>query len=220
LPDQAWPASVDNRASASLNRRFQLIVKRVFDIVGAAAALAVCSPVMALIGVTVAVTSGLPILFRQERVGRGGRPFVMLKFRTMINSGPTATPVACPVNAVGELAKDPCDQRITRVGRLLRRLSLDELPQLVNVLLGQMSFVGPRPLLVEMLRPYPQLAAKRAQMRPGITGIWQVSAREQNRSVLQMAEPDCEYIDSFSLWLDTKLLLHTVPAWVSCRGAV
>jgi exopolysaccharide production protein ExoY len=120
----------------------------------------------------------------------------------------------------GLLFKTRNDPRVTRVGALLRKTSIDELPQLLNVVRGEMSVVGPRPLVPHMLDPFPELRRIRSQVRPGITGLWQVSARHLNTSALQMAPYDLEYIKKFSLWLDLRILLKTPAAVLLAKGAL
>jgi lipopolysaccharide/colanic/teichoic acid biosynthesis glycosyltransferase len=123
------------------------------------------------------------------------------------------------LEARGILFKPKNDPRVTRVGAFLRKTSIDELPQLFNVLAGEMSLVGPRPLMLHMLDPYPELRAARGQMRPGITGLWQISARESNETALQMARYDLGYIRDFSLWVDFKILLRTPATVLFGKGA-
>ena len=187
-------------ASDALGRR----VKRTLDRVAALVLLVVLSPLMAAIALWILVDGGRPAALAQERVGKDGRRFRMLKFRTMV---PNALELAA------ELTDDPYgvvenDPRITRPGRLLRRTSLDELPQLWNVLLGQMSLVGPRPDLVEQAENYTERDRGRLAVEPGITGWSQVNGREEI-SWPERIEQDLWYIEHWSLWLDLKILLRT-----------
>ena len=177
-------------------RRFTLAVKRVIDIVAAAAA-HLLSPVLAWVALAVAATEGLPILFRQQRPGLGGKPFTLVKFRTM--RAPRG-------NKVWYLTDE---QRITRLGRFLRATSLDELPELWNVLRGEMSLVGPRPLLMEYLDTYTPEEQRRHNMRPGITGWAAVNGRNALRFSARL-ELDTWYVDHWSLWLDLRILARTV----------
>ena len=200
--------------------RPQLVVKRAGDVVGSLLLLTLTAPVQLLAGAMVRLTSDGSALFRQVRCGKSGKPFVVLKLRTMV-----PLPEGVDVSSVhdarnGRLIKSSADPRITKVGRILRRTSLDELPQLVNVLKGQMSLVGPRPLLPFMLDPYPELAAARGLARPGLTGLWQVSVRTGSDSALSMAEPDLAYLENYSLWLDLRILVRTIPACIGGAGAV
>ena len=185
----------------------QQAVKRVLDPVAAAAGLVVLSPVYAGIAVAVLVDSGRPVLFVSPRAGREARPFGMLKFRTMI-------PNAIAVGREQSISEDPFglvkdDPRVTRVGRWLRRTGLDELPQLVNVLRGQMSLVGPRADLVEQAAAYSEEERRRLTVRPGITGWAQVNGRD-SLSWPDRFALDLWYLDNWSLWLDARILVRTV----------
>jgi sugar transferase EpsL len=181
-------------------------LKRLFDVVGAAALLVLLSPVLAVIAVLVTVALGQPVLFRQQRPGLEGKPFTILKFRTMVDA----------TDADGNLLPDA--QRITRLGRLLRRTSLDELPELVNVLLGDMSLVGPRPLLSEYLPSYSQEQLRRHTVRPGITGWSQVNGRNA-LTWEEKIDLDLWYVDHRSLRLDVRILLTTIRLAVKGEGA-
>jgi len=172
-------------------------IKRVFDIVGAAALLVVLSLVLAVVAVLVRLKLGRPVLFKQVRPGRDGRPFVILKFRTMLDA----------YDAVGNPLPDA--ERLTPFGSFLRSSSLDELPELWNVMRGDMSLVGPRPLIMAYLERYTKEQAKRNLMRPGITGLAQVSGRNA-LSWAQRFELDVQYVENWSLHLDIEILLRTV----------
>jgi lipopolysaccharide/colanic/teichoic acid biosynthesis glycosyltransferase len=172
------------------------MLKRGLDIFAACVGLVTFAPVVAVVAVLVAASTGRPILFAQTRPGKGGRVFTLYKFRTM--SGATG--------AAGELLTDA--ERLTAVGRLLRRYSLDELPQLWNVLRGDMSFVGPRPLLVEYLPLYSVEQTRRHEVRPGITGWAQVSGRNA-QSWDERLRLDVWYVDHRSFWLDLRILCLT-----------
>lgn len=179
--------------------------KRVLDIAGASIALAICWPAMAAIAIAIRLIMGRPILFRQVRPGRYEHPFTLFKFRTMTEAhSPTIDP-----------STDAA--RLTRFGVFLRRFSLDELPQLWNVLKGEMSFVGPRPLLMEYLAHYTAEQSKRHLMRPGITGLAQVKGRNAI-SWEQKFHWDVWYVEHWSLWLDLKILLATLAKIVSQEG--
>ncbi len=180
-----------------VTRDQQLRIKRLIDVVGAAAGLALTGPAMAVAAVAVRVSMGAPVFFRQERPGLGGRPFRLWKFRTMSDArGPD-----------GQLLPD--EQRLTAVGQFIRSTSLDELPQLLNVLKGEMSLVGPRPLLMRYLPRYNARQAKRHDMKPGITGLAQVRGRNA-LTWSQKFEFDVEYVEHWSLLLDVRVLLGTV----------
>jgi lipopolysaccharide/colanic/teichoic acid biosynthesis glycosyltransferase len=173
------------------------MIKRLFDIVVSATALALLAPVMLVVAACVRANLGSPVLFRQVRPGLGGKPFTMLKFRSMRDG----------LRADGTVAPD--DERLTRFGRVLRSTSLDELPELWNVLKGEMSLVGPRPLLMEYLARYTPEQARRHDVRPGITGWAQVNGRNAI-SWEEKFELDAWYVDNCSFALDVKILLLTV----------
>ncbi|MGC3996846.1 MAG: sugar transferase [Anaeromyxobacter sp.] len=181
---------------------FSLAVKRAVDVAGAAAGLVVLLPVLAAVAAGVAVASGRPILFRQVRPGRGGRPFTILKFRTMRQA------------QAGEAWFETMEQRLTPFGRFLRTTSLDELPELWNVLRGDMSLVGPRPLLTEYLDLYTPDEARRHDLRPGLTGWAAVHGRNTLPFRARLAL-DTWYVDHWSLGLDLRILLRT--AWQVIR---
>jgi sugar transferase EpsL len=185
-----------------MSKRVQAYLKRVFDIVVSAVALTVLAPVMGLIALAVWRTMGRPVLFRQARPGLHGKPFVMYKFRTMRDLR----------DAEGNLLPD--EARLTPFGRWLRTTSLDELPELVNVLRGEMSLVGPRPLLMEYLERYTPEQARRHEVKPGITGWAQIHGRN-NLSWEERLRLDVWYVDNWSLWLDLKILWRTL--WMVLR---
>jgi lipopolysaccharide/colanic/teichoic acid biosynthesis glycosyltransferase len=196
--------------------------RRAMDIVGAGVLLVLLSPVLLAAALAIRLTSRGPILFRQERVGRGERIFMVVKLRTMVVNHAKVIDIA-RVEALakdGVLTKSENDPRITRVGRFLRRTSVDELPQLWNVLTGDMSLIGPRPLIPFMLAPYPELRRVRCTVRPGLTGLWQVSTRSDNTTALAMADADLEYIATRSLRGDMAILVRTVPAILKGSGAM
>jgi exopolysaccharide biosynthesis polyprenyl glycosylphosphotransferase len=194
-------------------------LKRTFDMVGAMLLLFFLSPVMAAIAAAVRVTSKGPVLYRSVRPGMGGVPFACFKFRTMRSDAEQLQADLESLNeASGALFKIRHDPRLTRVGRLLRRFSLDELPQLVNVLRGEMSLVGPRPLPqrdYERLEPWHK---KRYLVLPGITGLWQVSGRAE-LDFDDLVRLDFLYLERWSIFLDLTILLKTVPAVFARRGA-
>jgi exopolysaccharide biosynthesis polyprenyl glycosylphosphotransferase len=192
-------------------------MKRTFDVVGASVAVVLLAPLMAAIALAVKLSSPGPLLFRQIRVGRDGRAFVMLKFRTMHKDADDRKGDLRELNEADGLFKIDDDPRMTRVGRLLRRSSLDELPQLFNVLRGQMSLVGPRPLVVDEDRRILGWRRDRLRLTPGMTGHWQVlgSARIP---LAEMVTIDYLYIANWSLWGDLKILLRTIPHVMLRRG--
>ena len=181
------------------------MIKRAFDLLCSLGLLVVCSPVLLLVAVVVGFTLGRPILFIQTRPGFHGRPFRMVKFRTMTDGRDT----------LGRLLPD--GQRLTRIGRCLRSTSLDELPELWNVLAGDMSLVGPRPLLMEYLGHYTAEQARRHDVLPGITGWAQVNGR----NAISWAEKftlDAWYVDNRSMWLDLTILWRTAARVLTRRG--
>ena len=195
-------------------------VRRVLDILLATAAVVVLSPLMLLVALAIKVTSpGGPIFYRQTRAGLRGRQFEVLKFRSMVPGAETLKPALEPYNEMdGPAFKIANDPRVTAIGAFLRRTSIDELPQLWNVLRGNMSWVGPRPVPVEEAARYEPWQRRRLSMKPGLTCLWQVSGRNE-LSFDEWMRLDLEYIDNWSLWLDAKILLKTIPAVLSGRGA-
>ncbi|MCL2680362.1 MAG: sugar transferase [Coriobacteriia bacterium] len=184
-------------------------LKRLLDLIVSLTVLLLASPVLLLVALLLLVTMGRPLLFVQERPGKGGRPFRLYKFRTML---PVTDADASAVTAV---ASDGA--RLTRVGAALRASSLDELPELFNILRGDMSLVGPRPLLTDYLKYYSPQQARRMEVRPGLTGLAQVSGRNA-LSWEQRFELDVLYVDQRSLWLDCRIVLQTVAAVLSRKG--
>jgi lipopolysaccharide/colanic/teichoic acid biosynthesis glycosyltransferase len=204
-------------------------VKRALDVAGAAVLLVALSPVLAACAIAIHLDSGGPILYRQRRLGLGGQPFTLLKLRSMrpdADSAPhreyaaafiagQAVPNGTGGGAKYKLAADP---RVTRVGRWLRRTSLDELPQLVNVLRGDMSLVGPRPPIAYELAHYQPRHLQRLAVRPGMTGLWQVSGRSKT-TFEEMVALDLEYVRRQALGLDLAILLKTIPVVLLCKDA-
>lgn len=208
-----------------------LFLKRLIDVTTAFLCVVVFAPLFLLIGLGIKCTSKGPVLFRQKRVGQGGREFTFYKFRTMrvgtdervhreyaqnfINGKEIVRDDRAAGQPVFKLTNDP---RVTPVGRVLRKTSLDELPQLLNILRGEMSLVGPRPPIAYEIQHYKEWHRRRLEAKPGLTGLWQVSGRSSvpfNEMVLM----DLYYIDNWSLWSDFKILLRTIPVIVSGKGA-
>ena len=202
--------------------RFQIsrVMKRTIDLVIALTALIVLSPVLVIVSILIKRDSKGGILFRQERVGLYGKTFKMWKFRSMVSDAEDRREALEANNemASGVLFKIKDDPRITRVGRFIRKTSIDELPQLFNVLKGEMSLVGPRPPLPNEVRDYQRSDCRRLEALPGITCVWQVSGRS-NISFNQQVELDINYIRNQSLLLDLALMLKTIPAVLLARGA-
>jgi exopolysaccharide biosynthesis polyprenyl glycosylphosphotransferase len=200
--------------------RSAAVAKRALDIAISAAALVVLAPALALIALAIKLDSRGPVLFRQPRLGRHGRTFRIIKFRTMFHGAEDIRFAMAELNELGEgpLFKIRSDPRVTRVGRVLRRLSLDELPQLINVLRGDMSLVGPRPFVVHEAQQITGWAERRVELPPGMTGLWQTTGRN-DVSFDEMVRLDFAYVTNWSLWWDVKILFRTVPAVLSRRGA-
>ncbi len=197
-------------------------VKRCLDIVLSAVLLLVFSPVLLLAGLAIFVDSGLPILYSGERIGLGGRPIRVHKFRSMRDGSHHHLEELLTADEelsleYGENRKLRRDPRRTRAGAILRRTSLDELPQLLNVLVGEMSLVGPRPYFPMEMTDRPE-AVEILAVRPGITGLWQVNGRS-DRTFEERLAFDLEYVQARSLWLDVRILFRTIGAVVSGRGA-
>jgi len=205
--------------SPTLTRQGVLAAKRVLDIAGAAVLLAVLLPFLIGIGALIRLTSRGPVIFRQERSGFHGRRFEMYKLRTMIQGAEDLQDQVAHLNEMaGPVFKITSDPRLTAVGRFLRRTSLDELPQLVNVVKGEMSLVGPRPLPVYEASRIKGAQRRRLAMRPGMTGLWQVSGRNSVDFDGWM-QLDLLYVDRWSFGLDLRILLHTIPVVLRGEGA-
>lgn len=214
--EQTTRLAVDPANAAS---RSALLVKRILDLAVAVAALIVLIPLLCLIAVLVRVSSPGPVIYRRRVLGVEGFQFDAFKFRTMVQDADdlwrTNSDLARRFHENMKLRSDP---RVTPVGRILRRLSLDELPQLFNVIRGEMSLVGPRMIAPEEAPRYGGALALRLSVRPGITGLWQVSGR-QDVDYKTRISLDLAYIENWSLWLDLTILLKTIPAVLSTRGA-
>jgi exopolysaccharide biosynthesis polyprenyl glycosylphosphotransferase len=195
-----------------------LAVKRLMDIGGSLVGLVLLSPILLGAALAIRLRDGSPVLFRQTRVGLHGRPFTIYKFRTMVCDAEARMDEVRHLNERdGIMFKATDDPRVTRLGRKLRATSIDELPQLWNVLRGDMSLVGPRPSLVEEVAGYDIWHRRRLSMKPGITGLWQVEARHEPEFD-RWVERDLAYIDRWSLLLDARIILRTVPAVVNRTG--
>jgi lipopolysaccharide/colanic/teichoic acid biosynthesis glycosyltransferase len=189
--------------------RFATGAKRTFDVVCAGLLVVLLSPLLLVIAVAILVSEGRPVLYRQPRVGRDGARFTMLKFRSMVPDAHEQLAELRERNQrTGPLFKLHADPRVTRVGRVIRFTSFDELPQLFNVLGGTMSMVGPRPALFEERATFPPALLERESVRPGITGLWQVEARS-DPDFDRYHQLDLAYVHEWSMWLDVKLLVKT-----------
>lgn len=203
-------------------KRTQLFLKRMFDVVVAGTLIILLSPVLLLVAILIKLSSKGNVLYSNERVGYGGKNFRCYKFRSMISDQSKkaqAYKEALEQQQKGILLKLPNDPRVTWIGKIIRKSSIDELPQLFNVLLGDMSIVGPRPLVPFMLAHLPEFKAIRCLVRPGITGLWQIRDRVNNTSAEFMIEHDTEYIREYSLLLDLKILASTPKVVLSAEGA-
>lgn len=195
---------------------YQRMVKRLFDLVIAVATLPLCLIAMGIIALAIRSESPGPVLFRQKRVGENGRLFEMQKFRTMVVDAENQRHLVEQIDPNGNLIhKKPDDPRVTKVGHILRRFSLDEIPQIFNILRGEMSLVGPRPELPYLVKNYQPWQYKRFAVPQGMTGWWQVNGRS-NKPMHLNTEDDLFYIQNYSIWLDIQILLKTV--WVILRG--
>ena len=216
--------AVDARSPESLplpylERPVGGVLKRAIDIVVSGTSILVLSPVLVAVAAAIRVDSAGPVLFRQGRLGRNGRQFDMIKFRSMVDDAEEQVIDLVDGNhADGPLFKMVDDPRITRVGRALRRFSLDELPQLWNVLRGDMSLVGPRPAIPSEADGWSSNGFRRLNVPPGITGLWQISGRT-DLTFDEYERLDAEYLENWSLWLDLKVFLKTIPAVLKGRGA-
>jgi exopolysaccharide biosynthesis polyprenyl glycosylphosphotransferase len=204
-PDSSWPR----------------VGKQLMDSVGSLLALAFGWPIFALIALFIKLTSPGPVFFRQQRSGINGRPFTIYKFRTMVTNAEQLKHELATMNEMsGPVFKLTNDPRVTPIGKVLRKFSLDELPQLFNVLRGEMSLVGPRPLPVDEVKRFYDLAhRRRLSVKPGITCLWQISGRNNVSDFKEWVRLDLEYIDNWSLWLDLRILWRTLPAVLAGTGA-
>jgi exopolysaccharide biosynthesis polyprenyl glycosylphosphotransferase len=204
--------------SAAPHDEIRLLLKRVTDILLAAAALVLLLPFMLLIALLIPLTSPGPAIFRQERCGLNGRRFVFYKFRSMCDNAEELKASVAHLNQKSTAFKIPNDPRLTRLGWFLRKFSIDEWPQLWNVLKGDMSLVGPRPAVPEEVELYQRWQRRRLRMRPGLTCLWAVAGRDTVDFETWM-KMDMQYIDTWSLALDWKIILRTIPRVLTGRGA-
>jgi exopolysaccharide biosynthesis polyprenyl glycosylphosphotransferase len=200
---------------------WQAVIKQVTDFVGALVLLIILAVPMTIVALIIKLTSPGPVFFRQLRSGLNGSPFTIYKFRTMVTNAEQIKHELAAMNEMsGPVFKITGDPRVTPIGRWLRKFSIDELPQLFNVVRGEMSLVGPRPLPVDEIRRISDLAhRRRLSVRPGITCLWQVSGRNEILDFKDWVRLDLEYIDNWSLWLDFKILIRTIPAVFVGTGA-
>jgi exopolysaccharide biosynthesis polyprenyl glycosylphosphotransferase len=198
---------------------FGQFIKRSIDVVLAVLALVIGAPLMGLIAVMIKLDSPGPVIFAQERVGKMGRRFMVFKFRSMVEDAETKRAELEALNeADGPLFKIKEDPRTTWLGRRLRRLSLDELPQFYNVLRGEMSLIGPRPAIPAEVKQYQEWQKRRLEVSPGMTGLWQVSGRSE-LTFDEMTLLDIYYIENWTPALDAKIFLQTIPRVIFGNGA-
>lgn len=200
---------------------WQALAKQLLDFFGSLALLLLLSPLFLIIAAAIKLTTPGPVFFQQKRSGMSGAPFTLYKFRTMVTNAEQFQHELAAMNEMsGPVFKVTNDPRVTPMGKFLRKYSLDELPQLYNVLRGEMSLVGPRPLPVDEVKRFDNLAhRRRLSVKPGLTCLWQVSGRNKITSFKEWVRLDLEYIDNWSLWLDFKILLLTLPAVLRGTGA-
>jgi lipopolysaccharide/colanic/teichoic acid biosynthesis glycosyltransferase len=216
-PGNGYEGAHDAELMEALGR-FDRGVKRAFDLIGALLLVVLLAPLWLAIALLIKADSPGPILFRQRRIGRDGRPFAMLKFRTMVDGADARKPALLHMNDAAEgLFKISDDPRVTRIGRWLRGTCLDELPQLLHVVTGKMSLVGPRPLVPEEDAQIRGVYRERLTMRPGMTGPWQVEGASAI-PIHGMVLLDRFYIEEWSLWLDLRLLAKTASLVILRRG--
>ena len=217
IPDVGYAS----RAEAHESQRPQLLLKRGFDVVVTALVLVVLSPVFLAVAAVLLISEGRPVFFRQRRVGRYGEPFTMWKFRTMVVDAERHLDALLVEQGTADspLFKPKNDPRVTAVGRVLRRYSIDELPQLLNVLSGHMSLVGPRPQVDGEVRLYNSKASRRLAVKPGMSGLWQVSGRS-NLSWEDSIRLDLYYVENWSITSDLVILLRTLRAVLGHEGAL
>jgi exopolysaccharide biosynthesis polyprenyl glycosylphosphotransferase len=223
LSSRLAPQTIGGVMTLSVNAlqltRTQAAAKRACDVVISAVGLLVLAPLLVGVALAIKLTSRGPVIFRQERIGLRGRPFTLLKFRTMVVGADLMLKELRELNeADGPLFKLRKDPRVTRIGRILRRYSIDELPQLINVLKGEMSLVGPRPPLADEVALYSDWQLDRLEVRPGITGLWQVSGRSE-LPFEEYVRLDLFYVENWSIAYDLYILSKTIPMLVSSRGA-
>jgi len=213
-----WPVLVFRSTPDS---SWQGVMKKLLDFAGALALLILLAVPLALVAAAVKLTSAGPVLFRQPRSGLNGRPFTIYKFRTMVSNAEQLKAEVAAMNEMsGPVFKISNDPRVTPLGSFLRKFSIDELPQLVNVLRGEMSLVGPRPLPVDEVKRFNDLAhRRRLSVKPGLTCLWQISGRNNVKDFRDWVRLDLEYIDNWSFWLDLKILWWTVPTVLTGAGA-
>jgi len=216
---EGWTVQAD-RQSAALRSRWQLTCKRAIDIIVSLVVLLLALPVLVIAAIAIKLDDRGPVFFTQTRVGRGGKPIRIHKLRTMVVGAEERLEEVLHLNErAGPLFKIEADPRLTRVGAILRATSIDELPQLLDVLTGRMSLVGPRPALPREVVHFDDDLWARVLVQPGVTGLWQIEARDDG-SFDAYRRLDLEFVQHWTLWMDLKILFKTVPAvlWRSIRS--
>jgi len=213
-----WPVLVFR---STPEKAWQRVLKQMFDSACSLVALVLLSWFLALVALVIKLTSPGPVLFRQQRSGLNGRPFTLYKFRTMVTNAEQLKHELMAMNEMsGPVFKVSNDPRVTPIGKVLRKFSIDEFPQLYNVLRGEMSLVGPRPLPVDEVKQFSDLAhRRRLSVKPGLTCLWQISGRNDVSDFKDWVRLDLEYIDNWSLWLDLKICWRTLPIVLTGAGA-
>ena len=220
LPNSMRTEEVRPYYDSLVRKRGQLALKRVLDVAGAAALLVILSPVMLVLAVAIKLDSPGPVFFAQKRVGKNGRYFKLYKFRSMYIDAEARKKELMAQNEMdGPMFKVEHDPRITKVGAFLRKTSLDELPQFYNILIGNMSLVGTRPPTIDEFKQYDLYYRRRLSIKPGLTGLWQVSGRSDITEFKEVVKLDLEYIDKWSLSSDIRMLLMTVWVVIMKKGA-
>lgn len=209
--------------SSRIQRNAKSVLKRAFDLLVALSALVFLAPMLVVIAALIRFTDGGPALFKQTRIGHNGKEFTCLKFRSMVtdSSEVLAQLLATDSRAAAEWARDQKlrnDPRITTIGQFIRKTSLDELPQLLNILRGEMSIVGPRPIVANEVEKYGNDFRYYAAVKPGVTGLWQINGRNDT-SYDERVEFDVVYAREWSIWLDLKIFFLTIPAVLLSKGA-
>jgi exopolysaccharide biosynthesis polyprenyl glycosylphosphotransferase len=201
------------------SKEFQLFIKRAMDIVLSGLGIILLSPLLLIVSILIKLTSSGPVLFKQRRIGLNGREFVFIKFRSMYDGTDRKLSELVALNEMeGPIFKIKKDPRVTPVGRILRKFSIDELPQFFNVFVGHMSLIGPRPPLPKEVEQYKSWQRRRLSMRPGLSCLWQIRGRN-NIDFDEWMKLDLEYLDNWSLWLDFKILIKTIPVVLFGIGA-
>ncbi len=205
------------------SRKFYInYVKRALDIIFAIILLILASPIILITAIAIKLTSKGPVILKQKRVGINEKLFTFYKFRSMyIDEKDPHKQFSNPdhLTEKGILVKHENDPRVTPVGKFIRKASIDELPQLINVIKGDMSLIGPRATLEFFIKPYPELKRIRSLVKPGMTGYWQVKNRANNNSYIHMIDFDLYYLEHISFWLDLKIMLETIYAILKAKGA-